>query len=219
MNKQLLLKQTRNFVKRKMQHEATGHDWFHLERVVKMAKYIAKGEKNKGTDVFIVQLAALLHDIGDWKIRDREKSEEEILENVMGELKFPDHVKDTVKDIVLKMSYSNNLDGKHSLSIEGKIVQDADRLDALGAIGIARAFAYGGKKERELYNPLIRPKRFTSTHAYRTAHGTTVNHFYEKLFLLKDLLNTKIAKNIAQKRERFMKEFLDEFYKEWQGEK
>ncbi len=195
MNKQLLLKQTRNFVKRKMQHEATGHDWFHLERVVKMAKYIAKGEKNKGTDVFIVQLAALLHDIGDWKIRDREKSEEEILENVMGELKFPDHVKDTVKDIVLKMSYSNNLDGKHSLSIDG------------------------GKKERELYNPLIRPKRFTSTHAYRTAHGTTVNHFYEKLFLLKDLLNTKIAKNIAQKRERFMKEFLDEFYKEWQGEK
>jgi|ERR1700722_4945211 len=217
MNKHLLLKQTRDYVKEKMGHESTGHDWFHIERVVKMAKQIAK--KETGTDIFVIELAALLHDIGDWKIRDFNKSEDEVLEDVTKLLTFPTDIKEKVIEIVLNMSYSKNLDGRTKLSLEGEIVQDADRLEALGAIGIARAFAYGGKKNREMYNPLVKPKNFKSTDSYRTANGTTINHFYEKLFLLKDLMNTETAKKVASKREKFMKKFLDEFYKEWNGEK
>lgn len=217
MNKQFLLKQTRDYVKKKMSHEATGHDWFHIERVVEIAKQIS--EKEEGADVFIIELAALLHDIGDWKVRDSEKSEEEVLEEVMRKILFPNEIKKNIREIVLNMSYSKNLDGRNTLSRDGEIVQDADRLDALGAIGIARAFAYGGKKNREMYNPLVKPKSFNSTSSYRIANGTTINHFYEKLFLLKDLMNTEAAKSIANKREKFMKDFLDEFYKEWGGEK
>lgn len=200
-----------------MGHESTGHDWFHIERVVKIAKQIAK--KETGTDIFVIELAALLHDIADWKVRDANKSEVEVLEDVTKQLMFPTNTKEKVIEIVLNMSYSKNLDGRNKLSKEGEIVQDADRLEALGAIGVARAFAYGGKKNREMYNPLIKPKSFTSTDSYRKANGTTINHFYEKLFLLKGLMNTKTAKQIANKREKFMKKFLDEFYKEWDGEK
>ena len=217
MNKQVLLKQTRGYAKEKMSHESTGHDWFHVERVVKIAKQIAKKETD--TDIFVIELAALLHDIADWKVRNANKSEDKVLEEVTQRLKFPNEVKEKILEIVPNMSYSKNLDGRKKLSREGEIVQDADRLDALGAIGIARAFAYGGKKNREIYNPLVTPKNFKSTNSYRIANGTTINHFYEKLFLLKDLMNTETAKKIASKREKFMKKFLEEFYKEWEGEK
>ena len=198
-----------------MEHEVTGHDWFHIERVVKTAKKIAKYEKN--IDIFIIELAALLHDIGDWKVCDSEKSEEEVLDEVAQQFMFPNDIKEKVIKIVLNMSYSKNLNGRNILSREGDIVQDADRLDALGAVGIARAFAYGGKKNREMYNPLVKPEVFNSTNSYRTANGTTINHFYEKLFSLKELMNTETAKRIARKKEKFMKKFLDEFYKEWEA--
>ncbi len=217
MNKQALLKRTTDFVKKKLQHEATGHDWFHMRRVVDMAKNIARREESG--NVFIIELAALLHDVADWKVRDEEISEEELLQRIMKQLEFPEEVANDVLPIILNMSYSKQLDGKKSLSKEGEIVQDADRLDALGAIGIARAFAYGGKKGRGLYNPSIHPRQFTSTRAYRSAEGTTINHFYEKLLLLKNLLNTKTAKRIARNREKFMKQFLNEFYQEWEGKK
>lgn len=217
MNNALLLLNVEDYVKKRMEGGEPGHDWFHIQRVVRLAKQITKEEKN--IDVSIVELASLLHDIGDWKVRDKEKSEEEVLEGVMNELSFSQDLKKEIMGIILNMSYSANLDGKKRLSPEGKIVQDADRLDALGAIGIARAFAYGGKKGRALYDPSVKPQRFTSPIAYRLAQGTTINHFYEKLFFLKELLHTKTAKKIARKREKFMKEFLEEFYQEWEGEK
>lgn len=217
MNNVLFLEKTRKYVKGKMSGESTGHDWFHAERVVNMALKIAQSEKN--VDVFLVEIAALLHDIGDWKLNTSDKTEEEILTETMTLLSFPKELQTKVLDIVPNMSFSKNVSEKKELSIEGKIVQDADRLDSLGAIGIARAFAYGGKQKRELYNPDIKPRTFQDTAAYRNSKSHTVNHFYEKLFLLKDLMNTPYAQKIAEKREHYMKEFLDEFLSEWNGEK
>lgn len=205
----------KTYVKEKMSGEATGHDWFHVERVFTTATKIAKAEKN--VDLFIVQAAALLHDIGDWKVATAEKSEEEILDEAFDTLQIPRESSEEIKDIILNMSFRKNITGKKSLSSEGKIVQDADRLEALGAIGIARAFAYGGKKKRAIYNPAIKPQEFTSIEAYKNSDGTTINHFYEKLFKLRKQLNTKTAKKIALKREKFMKDFLKEFYAEWNG--
>jgi uncharacterized protein len=204
-----------NYVKEKMSGESTGHDWFHVERVFKTATKIAKKEKN--VDLFIVQAAALLHDLGDWKVNYSEKTEEEIVAEACQRLSFSDEDTEKIQEIILNMSYSKNIGSKKKLCVEGRIVQDADRLEALGAIGIARAFAYGGKKNRPLYDPDSKPDSFTSTEAYRTAQGHTINHFYEKLFKLIKLLNTQAAKDIAIKREIFMKSFLKEFYAEWNG--
>ncbi len=204
-----------NYVKEKMNGESTGHDWFHVERVYKTATRIAKSEKN--VDLFIVQTAALLHDLGDWKVNNSDKTEEEIIIAACRELRISKD--DTLKviQIIINMSFSKNVDSKKKLSLEGKIVQDADRLEALGAIGIARAFAYGGKKNRQIYNPNIKPINFKTTEEYRNTEGHTINHFYEKLFKLRKMLNTKTAKQIALKREKFMKTFLKEFYAEWDG--
>lgn len=198
-----------------MSEESTGHDWFHVERVYKTAVAIASEEKD--VDLLIIKLAALLHDIGDYKVIDNDSSEEDVFRKACVELSFPDDITDKVLAIVLNLSFSKNIVQKKKLSKEGQIVQDADRLDALSAIGIARAFAYGGKKGRELYNPSIKPMQFSSMESYRNTQGPTINHFYEKLFLLKSQLNTKAAKNIAAKREKFMQSFLDEFYAEWDG--
>lgn len=203
------------YVKEKMAGEATGHDWFHIERVVNMAIKIAKKEPK--ADLFIVQAAALLHDIGDYKINNSEQTEEEILEEVCTHLTFSSQDAEKIQRIILNLSFRKNIASKKKLSLEGQIVQDADRLEALGAIGIARAFAYGGKKNRQIYNPDIKPSVFTSQEAYTNSEGHTINHFYEKLFKLKKQLNTKTAKDIAEKREKFMKEFLKKFYAEWNG--
>jgi len=213
MNKNYILKKTAAYVKNKLRNEFSGHDWYHAQRVFKMATFIAGQEKN--ADLFTIQLAALLHDIGDWKVNSSKKSEAEILRLALKEIRVPKEVGEKILQIILNMSFSKNLDKKHKLSIEGQIVQDADRLDALGAIGIARAFAYGGKNSRQLYNPKIKPKLHNSTSSYRKAKSTTINHFYEKLFLLKSQMNTKTAQVIAAKREKFMKKFLKEFYAQW----
>lgn len=205
----------RAYVKEKMADEATGHDWFHIERVVKTATLLAKKEKN--VDLFIIQAAALLHDIGDWKVNNSKKTEEEILEEACKKLEISQQDAESIKNIILNMSFRKNVITKKKLSLEGKIVQDADRLEALGAIGIARAFAYGGKKNRQLYNPAIKPQTFKSTEEYMNTQGHTINHFYEKLFKLRKQLHTKTAKTIALKREKFMKAFLKEFYAEWNG--
>lgn len=204
-----------DFVKQKMSGETTGHDWYHVERVLKTATKIYKKEKQG--DLFIIQAASLLHDLGDWKVNTSGKSEGEIIAAACQDLGISQEDNTKIVNIILNMSYSRNLDKKQKLSIEGKIVQDADRLEALGAIGIARAFAYGGKKQRQIYNPEIKIQEFTATDSYRNSESTTINHFYEKLFKLRKLLNTKTAKEIAKKREKFMKEFLKEFYAEWDG--
>ncbi len=203
------------YVKGKMAGESTGHDWFHVQRVLKTATHLAKKEKN--VDIFIVQVAALLHDIGDWKINNSGKTEEEILDVACSILKLPNPDQIAIKSIILNMAFSKNIAGQKKLSREGKIVQDADRLEALGAIGIARAFAYGGKKSRQIYNPEVTPKTYSSTEEYRNSDSHTINHFYEKLFKVRKQLHTKAAKEIAMKREKFMKAFLKEFYAEWDG--
>ena len=204
-----------SYVKKKMASELTAHDWFHVERVVKSALSISKKEK-KG-DLFIIHAAALLHDISDWKVNNSGKSEEEVLEDAYAILSIPVEKRPALSDIILNMSFNKNIEGRKKLSIEGQIVQDADRLDALGAIGIARAFAYGGKKNRLLYDPAVKPITALTQASYKNSDGHTVNHFYEKLFKLRKQLNTTAAKEIATKREQFMKNFLKEFYAEWQG--
>lgn len=209
------LAEIESYVKKKMTSEQTAHDWFHVERVVKSALFIAKKEK-KG-NLFIIHAAALLHDISDWKVNNSGKSEEQVLEETYKSLAIPLDNRKVLSEIILNMSFNKNIERRKKLSIEGQIVQDADRLDALGAIGIARAFAYGGKKNRLLYDPSIKPITSLTQESYKKSDGHTVNHFYEKLFKLRKQLNTKTAKEIADKREQFMKAFLKEFYAEWQG--
>lgn len=214
-----LLKSVEIYVKKKTERETTGHDWFHADRVRRNALFIAQKEfGNKDIDLFLLQAVALMHDLGDWKVNTTSKSEKEILENACLMLKIPENYSSQIVEIITHLSYSANIEKKYELPFEGKIVQDADRLDALGAIGIARAFAFGGKRDRQIYNPNIKPKTHKSTKSYKTTENPTINHFYEKLFLLKDLMNTKTGKKLALKREKFMKKYLEKFYGEWKGE-
>lgn len=200
-----------------MQGEPTGHDWWHAWRVWKIAKKIAKKE---GGDLFVIELAALLHDVEDWKFDGRENSGIALAKKWLNELKVDkeniEHVCHIIKNISFKGARVKN---KMRLR-EGKIVQDADRLDVLGAIGIARTFAYGGYKGREIYNPKIKPRLHRTFKEYKKAKSTSINHFYEKLLLLKDLLlkdlmNTETAKKMAIKRHQFLEQFLKEFFAEW----
>ena len=205
------------FVKNKMSGETTGHDFYHVARVHRTAVLLAT--QHMEAEIYIVEVASLMHDLGDWKVSNSGKSEKEIIENACNDLGFDKKNALQITDIITHMSFSSNVGKKNKLSIEGQIVQDADRLEALGAIGIARAFAYGGKKGREIYDPNVKPKVFVSTKDYKNSVGSTINHFYEKLFLIKDQLNTIEAKKIAIKREKFMKDFLHQFYAEWEGKR
>ena len=215
MNKKEILERTKRHVIKKMSGEGTGHDWFHVERVLKLSIKIAKSEKD--VDLFILQLVALLHDIADWKFY--EDTQNSIEKEWLRKVKVPEEVIDEICEGIRSISFKDGANSIKPKTIEAKIVQDADRLDALGAIGVGRAFAYGGFRSREMYNPEIQPKTFLSEDEYKKHVGTTVNHFYEKLFLIRKLMHTKTAKNIAKYREKFMKEFLQEFYAEWNGKK
>jgi uncharacterized protein len=205
------------FVKKQLQDAEGGHDWFHIERVYKNAMQIAVDET---CDLTVVKLGALLHDIADSKFH---QGDEEIgpktarifleSENVSEEIM--EHVIQIIKNISFK---GGNFEKTFS-SKELEIVQDADRLDALGAIGIARTFNYGGFKNRAIYNPNIAPKLNMSKEEYKISDAPTLNHFYEKLLLLKDQMNTETGKKLAQERHRFMETFLSQFYAEWEGEK
>lgn len=205
------------FVRQKLEGEGSGHDWWHIDRVWKNSINIAKKEK---ADLFVVQLAALLHDIADWKFCDGDetvgpKVAKEFLQSLNVEKNIIDHICTIIKNVSFKGAKT---EVNKMFSIEGKIVQDADRLDALGAIGIARVFAYGGYVKQEIYNPEIKPKIHTTSEEYKKGGGTSVNHFYEKLLLLKDLMNTKTGKELAQKRHEFIETYLDTFYKECEFE-
>jgi uncharacterized protein len=213
MNKNKILKKVKEYVKKELGSEPTGHDFWHAFRVWKMAKKIA--EKEDG-DLFLIELAAWLHDISDWKfsgdIRAGSKKAKELLEKLGVDQKTIKKVCYIIENISFKGA---GVKDKMEI-LEGKIVQDADRLDVIGAIGIARTFAYGGFKGREIYNPKIKPKLHKSFKEYKSSKGTSINHFYEKLLLLKDRLHTKTAKRIAQKRHKFLEEFLAQFFKEWE---
>ncbi len=212
-----LIDNTIFFVKQKLENAEGGHDWFHIERVYKNALLIAKEEI---CNLEIVKLGALLHDIADSKFNDGDESvgprvAREFLESYKVDEEIIVHVINIIENISFK---GGNFEKKFN-SIELQIVQDADRLDAIGAIGIARTFNYGGFKNRQLYNPEILPNLNRSKEEYKNNEAPTLNHFYEKLLLLKDKINTKTGKKIAQERHRFMEVFLEQFYDEWKGEK
>lgn len=210
-----LIAKTIAFVKQKLQNAEGGHDWFHIERVYKNALLISKSETCNET---IVALGALLHDIADSKFHDGDetvgpKVAREFLESENVDAKITNEVILIIENISFK---GGNFDKKYS-SIELDIVQDADRLDAIGAIGIARTFNYGGFKNRALYNPEIQPNLNMSKEEYKNSESPTINHFYEKLLLLKDKMNTKTGREIAQERHLFMENFLSQFYDECNG--
>lgn len=212
-----LVQQTINFVKLTLADAEVGHDWFHIERVYKMALTINSSEKG---DELVVSLAALLHDIADPKFNDGDEEigpnkAEAFLESIQVDRIIIDHV----KLIIQHMSFKNSFDPGSFTSKEMQIVQDADRLDAIGAIGIARAFTYGGFKNRVLYDPAIPPVQNHSKESYKNTTAPTFNHFYEKLLLLKDTMNTSCGKAIALERHNFMLNYLEQFYEEWEGNK
>lgn len=210
MNKALILEKTRDFVKEKMYKEGSGHDWFHVERVCNIAKYLAQKES---ADMFIVEMTALLHDIDDWKFSDVYNTT--VTEEFLKSVEVSEEDSNRILNIIKTMSYKGGVVDSTQNTIEGMVVQDADRLDALGAIGIARAFAYGGSKNRSMYDPSIKPIDFKSLDEVKNKDNHTINHFYEKLFKLKDLMNTNTAKEIAKKRHKYMENFIEEFYSEW----
>lgn len=213
-----IVEKTIAFVKETLKGAEGGHDWFHIQRVFKNTLLISKDEN---VDVLTVSLGALLHDIADAKFYDGDetvgpKMAVDFLESIAVEQEVITHVKNIIENISYKNSLDNNPKNKF-YSKELAVIQDADRLDALGAIGIARAFNYGGFKNRELYNPDIAPKLNLSKEDYKKSNSPTVNHFYEKLLLLKDKMNTQTGKKLAEKRHQYLLDFLEQFYAEWNG--
>ncbi|WP_079735564.1 HD domain-containing protein [Salegentibacter salegens] len=217
MNKPQILKNTKTFVKKTLKNAEGGHDWFHIQRVWNNAKLIAK---NEDADLFIVELGALLHDIADSKFHNGDESlgPKVALEFLHEQRASPEIINHVVK-IIENVSFKGGNIQQEFNSPELEIIQDADRLDALGAIGIARTFNYGGFKGRALYNPEISPDLNMSKEEYKASTAPTINHFYEKLLLLKDRMNTKTGREIAQKRHEFMELYLEQFYAEWEGSK
>lgn len=194
--------------------EATGHDWHHINRVVNLAKHI---QTKEGGDANVVELAALLHDISDHKFNGGKLDEGgKVAHALLLELGCDIETADKVKYIVDNVSYKGANTKAEMNTLEGRIVQDADRLDAIGAIGIARTFAYGGNKNQSMYDPELKSQLHDSFEQYANAKSSTINHFYEKLLLLKDRLNTETAKEIGLHRHQYMEQFLEEFYGEWE---
>ena len=207
---------TINFVKEKLEGAEAGHDWFHIERVWKLSKKIAEKE---GGNLEVIELSALLHDIADPKFHNGDETLAlKISQNFLEEIQVDAELIEQVLFVIKNISFKNRAEAPENPPLELQIVQDADRLDAIGAIGIARTFNFGGFKNNLMYHPEIKPNLGMNKEEYKKSNGTTINHFYEKLLLLKDLMNTETAKKIASERHDFMLEFLDEFYKEWNVE-
>lgn len=215
MSQEEMLAQAEAFVKEQLARDSSGHDWWHIARVRRLARIIAREE---GADLLVCELAALLHDVADDKIAG---DEETGLRTVRGWLEshtVEGRVTEQVMEIIATMSFGGG-NRPPMRTLEGRVVQDADRLDALGAVGVARAFAYGGSRGRVLYDPGVAPQQYASKEQYRASNGTTINHFYEKLLLLKDHMNTDYARRLAEQRHAYMLAFLDEFAAEWDGER
>ena len=217
MNKHLILSKTEAFVKETLKNAEGGHDWFHINRVRNNSIHIAKTEE---VDEFVVELGALLHDIADAKFHNGDESvgpkvARAFLEDLELEESIILHIENIIKYISFK---GGNFEQKFQ-SPELDVIQDADRLDAIGAIGIARCFNYGGFKNRVLYDPSIKPNMKMSKETYKKSETPTINHFYEKLLLLKNRMNTSSGKKLAEERHAYMEGYLDQFFKEWDGEK
>lgn len=218
MTTEELIAKTKEFVKITLKGAEGGHDWFHIQRVLNNSLLIAKDEE---VDPLVVTLGALLHDIADAKFHGGDETiGPQLAEEFLGSLEIDLGIISHVVKIIENISFKSNLGTKDTKdkifnSLELQVVQDADRLDAIGAIGIARAFNYGGFKNRELYNPHIKPNLRMTKNEYTSSTAPTLNHFYEKLLLLKDKMNTKTGSQLAAERHQFMQLYLDQFYKEW----
>jgi len=211
-----LIEATKAFVKDTLKNAEGGHDWFHIQRVYNNALLISK---NEPVDIFVVQLGALLHDIADSKFHD---GDEKVGPKLAREFLFMHNVDsliiEHVVNIIKHISFKQSLEGGVGFaSKELDVIQDADRLDAIGAVGIARCFNYGGFKNRPLYDPSIQPKLNMTKEEYKTSKAPTINHFYEKLLLIKDKMNTKTGKALAESRHKYMEQYLKQFYAEWNG--
>ena len=212
-----IISKTIQFVKNKLEGAEGGHDWFHIERVYKNSLLIAQDEV---CDLMVVKLGALLHDIADSKFHGGDETVgPAVARAFLEQEKLPEGIINHVIKIIENISFKGGKVKQEFTSIELNIVQDADRLDAIGAIGIARAFNYGGFKNRGLYDPNLAPNLNMTKEEYKNSNAPTINHFYEKLLLLRDKMNTTSGKSIAAERHRYMENFLSQFYAEWDGEK
>ena len=215
MNKEQIISNTAAFVKSMLENAEGGHDWFHIVRVWNNSKLIAQQEN---VDVFIVELGALLHDIADSKFHNGDETiGPKVARSFLESQKIEEAVIVHIEKIISNISYKGGNFEQNFNSPELAVIQDADRLDAIGAIGIARCFNYGGFKNRPLYNPEIEPNLHQTKEEYKNNSAPTINHFYEKLLLLKDRMNTKTGKKITEERHQYMETFLQQFYDEWNG--
>ena len=217
MNQEKIIENTISFVKKELENAEGGHDWFHIERVFKNTLLISKEEN---VNVFVVSLAALLHDIADPKFYNGDETiGPKMAQEFLKQQNIDSNIINHIINIIKHISYKNSLDKNATkfTSKELEVVQDADRLDAIGAIGIARCFNYGGFKNRTLYNPQIVPNLNMTKEEYKNSTAPTINHFYEKLLLLKNQMNTNSGKKIAEERHTYMEGFLKQFYDEWNG--
>ena len=225
MNKKKIIEKTELFTKQILKKDSTGHDWWHIHRVRNLAKRIARHED---ADIFTVELAALLHDVGDYKFFQGDEEAGAVkVRRWLSSLKISPTLVNRIVDITSKISFMYTLPDKgkgsskrNSSSILNKelmVVTDADRLDAMGAIGIARAFTYGGFFNRTIYDPAVKPSKSITREEYKTTEAPSINHFYEKLLKLRDMMYTKLGRKMAKRRHRFLNLYLKRFFKEWKG--
>ena len=215
MKQQEQLKAMEQYVKRVLDSDTSGHDWSHIERVVNTTKTIAKAE---GADLFICESAALLHDVIDDKIVQDPADALKRLKKFLTSIEVTSEQIDAIVSIITRMSFKNHQE-QQELSLEGKVVQDADRLDAIGAIGIARVMCYSGSTGRPIHKPEMKPRENLTPEEYRNGESTAIMHFYEKLLKLKDLMNTDYGKKLAKGRHEFLELYLKQFYAEWDGKR
>jgi uncharacterized protein len=218
MDKQKVIDQTAAYVQKEMEGEASGHDWWHVYRVWQTAKHIVASEPE--ANPFVVELGALLHDILDWKFADGDlEAGPRKARAWLAPLGVAEDDIRVIEDILRDTPYKGAGVALDLKTIEAKIVFDADKLDAVGAIGIARAFAYGGNKNREMYDPRVKPTLHDTFQEYKNSQSHTINHFYEKLLLLKDMMQTKTGTQLAQARHDYMESYLEQFFAEWDGKR
>ena len=215
MKHQEQLKAMKQYAKRVLDSDASGHDWSHIERVVNTTKTIAKAE---GADLFICEAAALLHDVIDDKIVQNPADALKELKKFLTAIEVTPEEIEAIESIITRMSFKNHKE-QQELSLEGKVVQDADRLDAIGAIGVARVMCYSGSIGRPIHNPDMKPRENMTPEEYRNGESTAIMHFYEKLLKLKDMMNTKYGNELAKGRHEFLETYLEQFYAEWDGKR
>lgn len=216
MDKKTIIQETKQYIESVFRAEGSGHDWFHIDRVTRMAMRLGAEE---GCDLFVVEMAALLHDLEDWKLVEANRANERKVNQWLSSVGVDPDVAASIIQVIDQVSYKGAGVDTPVLTIEAAVVQDADRLDAIGAIGVARTFAYGGYKNRLIYDPEIEPVMHADFQEYKKSTAPTINHFYEKLLLLKDRMNTASAKRIADGRHQFMVDYLTQFFDEWNADR